>query len=259
MPRPSSTSVDDPLSVSMSKSEQVVELLLRQIVETGVQPGTSLGTEANLLEQFNVSRPTLRESLRILESQGVLRLRPGPRGGIVLNKPSIGFLVHSLSVYLRLNDVPFVAILRAREAIEPALARGAALNGTEEHFKGMAASIVRMAAITDDHQRFIEENRTFHGCIAAAAGDPVLELFWSAISILAVGEIHGVRYSPRNQSHVVAGHQRILDACVARDEDAAASLMAEHVQELKALLRSRYRPLLEKPARIASRPGHKLG
>lgn len=251
--------MDDAPALSMSKAEQVVELLLRQIVESGVQPGTSLGTEATLLEQFHVSRPTLRESLRVLESQGVLKLRPGPRGGIVLDRPSIGFLVHTLSVYLHLNDVPFVAILRAREAIEPALARDAALNGTEEHFEGMASSIARMATITDDHRRFIEENRTFHGCVAAAAANPVLELFWSAISILAVGEMHGVRYTARNQSYVVVGHQRILDACVARDGEAAASLMAEHVQQLKNLLRSRYRPLLEKPARIAARPGQKIG
>ncbi|MCF8482439.1 MAG: FCD domain-containing protein [Rhodospirillum sp.] len=243
----------------MSKSEQVAQLLLAQIIDTGIKPGTSFGTEASLLERYRVSRPTLRESLRILESHGVLSLRPGPRGGIIINKPSVDFLAHTLSVYLRLNDVPFIAVVHAREAIEPALAREAARNGTDEHFREMGDSIARMAAIRNDQKTFIEENRVFHGLIAKAAANPVLAAFWSTISILASGEGHGVRYSARNQAHVVDAHRRILEACQARDEEAAAAVMGEHVRELEALLRARYQELLDEPTRIASRPSRKIG
>ena len=96
------------------------------------RPGQQLGTEADLLQQFDVSRPTLRESLRILEAQGVVELRPGPRGGILVSKPGMDMLAHGLSVYLRLHDVPFIAVLQAREVIEPALAAAVAANATEE-------------------------------------------------------------------------------------------------------------------------------
>lgn len=248
----------DDVSVPMSKAEQVVQLLLKQIVDSDLKPGVSLGTEATLLEQFQVSRPTLRESLRILAAQGVLRLRPGPRGGIVLSRPSIGFLVHSLSVYLRLNEVPLIAVVRAREVIEPALARDAAVNGTEEHFRQMAESIARMEAIKNDERAFVDENRTFHTIIASAAANPVLEVFWQAISILAAGEGQGVRYTPRNQTFVVAAHKRILEVLKSQDGDAAAKVMSEHVQELERLLRARYGELAEKQTRITARPSRKV-
>lgn len=250
--------MNDVVSAPMSKAEQVVQLLLKQIVDSDLKPGTSMGTEASLLEQFQVSRPTLRESLRVLASQGVLRLRPGPRGGIVLSKPSIGFLVHSLSVYLRLNDVPFIAVLRAREVIEPALARGAASNGTEEHFRQLGESIARMETIKNDERAFIEENRVFHSILANAAANPVLEVFWQAISLLAQGEGQGIRYSARNQSFVVAAHKRILQVCEARDEDGAAREMSEHVMDLERLLRARHRELSEKPTRITPHPSRNI-
>src|SRR3546814_6905485 len=90
-----------------------------------------------MLAQFKVSRPTLRESIRILESHGVVTLRPGPKGGVIINQPGVDFVAHALSVFLRLNNVPFVAILRARIAIEPALVRDAALHATEEDFQAL--------------------------------------------------------------------------------------------------------------------------
>src|SRR4051812_43222444 len=119
-------------SVPKSKAEYVAQRLLDRIITADLSPGSSFGTEAELLQQFDVSRPTLRESLRILEAQGVLELRPGPKGGIIVTKPGMDILAHGLSVYLRLHEVPFIAVLQAREVIEPALAAAAAENATKK-------------------------------------------------------------------------------------------------------------------------------
>ena len=73
--------MDQSMTVDRSKAEHVAQRLLERIVAAKLSPGSSFATESELLSQFNVSRPTLRESLRILESQGVLELRPGPGGG----------------------------------------------------------------------------------------------------------------------------------------------------------------------------------
>jgi DNA-binding FadR family transcriptional regulator len=235
-----------------SKAEHVAQHLLDRIITAGLTPGSSFGTESDLLKQFGVSRPTLRESLRILESQGVLELRPGPGGGIVVKKPSIDILAHGLSVFLRLHDVPFIAVLKAREAIEPALAAEAALNGTEEDFIQLERSIERMREIKDQ-QAFIEENRIFHSIIARASGNKVLETFWSTISILATGEHHGVRYSVGNQQHVIEAHESILEACRKRDSKAAAAKMEAHVTELEHLVRKRYQNLLAQPTSVVAR------
>jgi GntR family transcriptional regulator, transcriptional repressor for pyruvate dehydrogenase complex len=237
-----------------SKAEHVAQRLLDKIIEAGLTPGSSFGTEAQLLEQFDVSRPTLRESLRILESKGVLSLRPGPGGGIMVTKPGTDILAHGLSVFLRLHDVPFIDVLKAREVIEPALAREAAENGTERDFDEMEQSIERMQSIKDQ-QAFVDENRNFHSIVARASGNKVLETFWSTISIVAHGEHLGVRYSSANQQHVIAAHKRILAALRKRDGKAAAVTMEDHVTELEVLVRKRYQNLVVQPTRVVARQG----
>ena len=245
-----------PLATYLSKAQQVAQDLLARIDDSDVQPGQSLATEAELLQQFDVSRPTLREGIRILEAQGVLEQRPGPGGGIVVRRPSLDMLAHSLSVYLRFNDVPFVAVLQAREVIEPALAAEAAEHGTDEHFREMAESIERMKKQGDaDQAEFIAENRVFHGIVARASGNKVLETFWGTISLLAHGEHHGMRYTFGNRQHVVAAHQKILDACRRRNSRAAAQAMADHVGELEHLVRDRYQHLLGQPMSVRDHRG----
>ena len=250
----------NPANIHRSKAENVAQQLLERILAAGLEPGSTFATEAELLGQFNVSRPTLRESLKLLESQGVLELRPGPRGGIVVRRPSIDMLTHGLSVFLRLHEVPFETVLKAREVIEPALAFEAVLNGTEQDFAELQASIERMKGLDaqSDQTAFLEENRVFHSIIARASGNKVLEVFWHTISILAAGEQHGVRYTVGNQSHVIKAHQRILDACRARDGEAAAAEMEKHVMGLENLVRSRYQHLLKHPTSVVERPGRLL-
>lgn len=246
--------VKAPIASHLGKAEQVAQQLLARLADSGLEPGQTFATEAELLSQYEVSRPTLREGIRILESQGILALRPGPGGGIVIRRPSVDTLAHSLSIFLRFHAVPFVTVLKSREVIEPALAAEAALQGSAEDFAEMAASIARMERQVeqqgDDQDAFIAENRIFHGIVARAGGNKVLEIFWETISILASGEHHGVRYSFGNRMHVVAAHRAILAACRARDAAAAAAAMAQHVGELEHLVRHRYQHLLGKPTRV---------
>jgi DNA-binding FadR family transcriptional regulator len=243
-----------------SKAENVAQQLLDRIIAAKLTSGSSFATEAELLSQFNVSRPTLREALKLLESQGVLELRPGPGGGIMVREPSTDLLAHGLSVFLRLHEVPFGTVLKAREVIEPALAYEAAVNGTDEDFAELEASIARMKALDPKSAQdvFLEENRVFHNVIARASGNKVLEIFWETISILATGEDHGIRYSVGNQTHVVKAHQRILDACRKRNGDAAAAAMESHVTGLENLVRDRYQHLLKRPTSVIERPSRSI-
>lgn len=242
-----------PLTPYLGKSQQLAQELLARIADSNIEPGQTFATEAELLQQYDVSRPTLREGIRILESQGVLEQRPGPGGGLVIRRPSIEMLAHSLSIFLRFNHVPFVTVLKAREVIEPALAAEAARRGTDEDFQEMEDSIERMKAMGDDQAAFVAENRTFHSAVARASGNQVLETFWGTISLLAHGEHHGVRYTFGNRQHVINAHQQILDACRKRDSRAAVKAMADHVGELEHLVRDHYQHLLEKPMRVRDR------
>lgn len=243
-------------SVPKNKAEYVAQRLLDKIITADLTPGSSFGTEADLLQQFDVSRPTLRESLRILEAQGVLELRPGPKGGIIVTKPGMDILVHGLSVYLRLHEVPFIAVLKAREVIEPALAAAAAENATEEEISELQQSVDRMADHPDSD--FIEENRQFHSIVARASGNQVMEIFWSTISVLATGDQHGVSFSHSNRKHVIAAHQGIVDAIRARDARLASERMDTHVRDLEQLVRKRYQYLLSQATSIVARNGRRV-
>jgi GntR family transcriptional regulator, transcriptional repressor for pyruvate dehydrogenase complex len=225
--------------IPKGKTEHVAQLILDKIIKADLAPGSTLGTEAELLSQFEVSRPTLRESLRILESNGVLELRPGPGGGIIVKKPSIDILARGLSVYLRLHGIPFMKVVKAREVIEPALAAEAAINGSEADFDALQESIDRMKVIGKDQEAFVAENRVFHTIIARASGNGVMEIFWATISALAAGDQAGLKFSQGNMQHIIAAHQAVLDACRARDAAAAAERMREHVTELEYLLQKR--------------------
>ena len=244
-----------PLTTYLSKAQQVAQELLNRIVESNLVPGQTFATEAELLRQLDVSRPTLREGIRILEAQGVLSQRPGPGGGLVIQRPSLDMLALSLSIYLRFNDVPFLPVVQAREIIEPALAAEAAEHGSEDDFREMAESIARMLAGVQDQAAFIAENRIFHNIVARASGNKVLETFWGTISLLAHGELHGMKYSTGNRKHVAAAHQQILEACRQRDAKAAAAAMAAHVGELEHLLHERYKHLAGQPMTVRDHRG----
>src|SRR5690606_37251715 len=106
---------------------------------------------------------------------------------------------------------------------------------------------------------FLAENRSFHGLIARASGNQVLEVFWSTISVLAGGEHHGVRYSLGNQQHIIAVHERIIKACRRRNGEAAAQAMPTHVGDLENLVRVRDQRRLSHPTSVVSRPGRSSG
>ena len=247
--------MDRAVTSHRNKAEQVAQQLMERVITARLAPGSSFATESELLSRFDVSRPTLREALKILESQGVIALRPGPGGGIIVSKPGIDMLAHGLSVFLRMHEVPFFTVLKAREVIEPALAFEAAINGTEQDFADLEASIASMRTLQAqrDQQAFLDENRRFHGIIARAGGNKVLEVFWSTISVLASGEHHGLRYTVGNQGHVIAAHERILKACRRRNGEAAAAAMQSHVSDLENLVRTRYQRLLSHPTSVVSK------
>lgn len=237
-----------------SKAEQVAAALMSRILQQELKPGELLGTEADLLATHGVSRPTLRESLRMLEAQGIVAVRPGPGGGVMVGRPSIDTLAHALSVFLYLQNVPFGSVLKAREVIEPSLAFEAAQHGSDADFDEMEQSIDRMRAAASQDE-FVRENRVFHETVARISRNTVLESFWAAISLLASGEHHGISYSFGNRMHVIRAHEDILRACRAREPAAAASHMAAHVGELEHLVRSRFRAMLDEPTQMMTKAG----
>jgi GntR family transcriptional regulator, transcriptional repressor for pyruvate dehydrogenase complex len=144
-------------------------------------------------------------------------------------------------------------VVDARKALEPSLARYAAIAATEEQIEELRGSVERLGAT--DGPAFIEENARFHSLVAEASHNPVLQTFWLAIRAVVDGQEVGVRYDEGARAAVVVAHQRVFAAIEARDPDLAATEMGKHVAAIDAYLAEHHPDLIDDQIRLSG-PGH---
>lgn len=222
-------------------SELLARDLATYIVDKQLPEGTRLPTEKEMLESLGVGRTTLREALRLLETRGVISIRAGRQGGPVVRRPRPDDLGEALTLMLQFESAPLSDVLNARVAIEPAVARLAAANATEEQIATLRATITSMREGPDDQQAFLEQNQIFHSGVAEASGSVILRLFSDSLKSIADGRhIADIKYGPRRRGAIANAHERILEAMERRDGDAAATAMEEHLIEAGRYWRSTY-------------------
>ncbi|HEX9834954.1 MAG TPA: GntR family transcriptional regulator, partial [Mycobacterium sp.] len=110
------------------KPKQVADALRRDIVEGRLGEGDSIGTEAQLVERFEVSRPTLREALRILDAEGLISVLRGVLGGVTVHRPDRRMTARTAALVLESQGVDLADVFAAKTTIEAAAARSTALS-----------------------------------------------------------------------------------------------------------------------------------
>jgi GntR family transcriptional repressor for pyruvate dehydrogenase complex len=222
--------------IAMTVAQQIVE----EIATRGYPPGTKLPGEREMLLQYEVGRGTLRESLRFLEMNGVLTVKPGPGGGPVVAEPDAHDLASTLGLFLELKGTSFGSIIELRELLEPAIAKLAASRKDKKTFALIKASNERMAENIDDLDLFLEENEQFHHLVASAAGNPVFTLLIGSLDHITDGSRLGIDFPVRRRQAVLTAHRAIYDALVAGDPDQAATSMAKHVRAFRRYTADNY-------------------
>jgi DNA-binding FadR family transcriptional regulator len=110
--------------VRIPKAAEIVSKELRnQIVRGELKEGDSLAAEADLMTRFGISRPTLREGLRILESEGLISISRGAHGGAVVRSPNLDIAARHVSIVLQTNAITLADISRLHMVVEPPAAR----------------------------------------------------------------------------------------------------------------------------------------
>lgn len=159
-------------------SAQVADGIQRHIQARALQPGDRLGTEEDLAREFGVSRPTLREALRMLATGNLVRATKGPGGGIfVANTPVAGMsrsVSDSIAMMLELNNITIAELLAARRVLEPPLAALAAEHANSEQIVFMEQAIDAAERNLIDNAVLRSSDRDLHSAIAEAAGNPML-------------------------------------------------------------------------------------
>ena len=224
------------------RTEKVAESIARQILQDvrqqNLQPGSMLPSEAHMLERFRVGRGSLREALRILEVNGLLTLKPGPKGGPIVRAQDSVALGQVLTLHLQSIGATYRQLLQARVEYEVVLARLAAERPTED-----GGTITLLLApdddVTDD-QRYGNAAAQFHRAIAAASGNPVLAMVSDAIYSIWTVRVTRVLYPVAERASVLRRHVAIARAIDRHDARRAERLMREHMTAYMAHCEVRY-------------------
>src|SRR5258708_25690176 len=105
------------------KPQQIADELRGLIVAGELTEGDSLGHEPDLVERFGVSRPSLREALRILEAEGLITVVRGVRGGVIVHSPDERMTARTAALLLRARNVSLADVFEAGSLLAPTAAR----------------------------------------------------------------------------------------------------------------------------------------
>jgi GntR family transcriptional repressor for pyruvate dehydrogenase complex len=214
------------------------EDVIRQIadlISTGrVEEGEKLPSERTLAQAMGVSRPTIRMAVKALAGAGVLRVLPGRGGGIQVVSRWIPQDLTGLPVELDRDGV--FDVLEARRAIEPRVARLAALRGSPQDFERMEDALRIQEEHLDDHPKAMQAEWIFHRAIWRAGGNPRLERILDSLirDMKALSDV-GLR-TPRDRALAVKINRATLAAIQRGDEDEIDFIMDRHMAYLEDII-----------------------
>lgn len=215
--------------VRQSLPEQLVGALLQAIVDRRLAPGAPLPTQAELAEEFRVSRNVVREALADLAGRGVISRGPG--GEPVVQAPGVEQLRELLRVRISQDDIDIDALIELRLPIEVQSARLAAERRDDGELAAVEAAFATLAGQTDE-VAFQRADAAFHRSIAAATGNPLFPLVLDSISDLLTDmrrAWYAVERATGGLPVLVTEHRRVLDALRAGDIEGAGAAMSDHL------------------------------
>ncbi len=223
--------------VTASLAKQIAEKIRESIADGTLKADDQLPTEDKLAQQFGVSRPTIREALKRLAAQSLIRSRRGPAGGTFINRPTreevSSNLTTATALLVSLGEFELPEVLEARHELEVTCARLAATRNTPTDLDAMAKEIEtqRDSALSDVD--FCASDVRFHRALADAAHNPILQFVMFAV-IEALQPIENMlvfRFRERNE--IVKQHEKMLVALKARDIKAAVAAVTEQTAYLR--------------------------
>ncbi|WP_067678934.1 FadR/GntR family transcriptional regulator [Nocardia miyunensis] len=220
-------------SVGKKTARVVAGEVVREIAFEGLQ---RLPSEAELLKRFPVSRPTLREALRILEMYGVISLKPGPGGGAIVNEVASYQFANSSSLYFHLMQLTLRDLMATRMRLEPLMARLAA----ERVAQGDLS-----ADMTDTDGNLTLSEGDIHLSVARLSGDPILVLVAQALRDIFSDKSSMERVRKDLATNVTPPHELIEKAVRSGAANDAERLMREHLTDYVAKLEQSYPNLLD--------------
>lgn len=213
-----------------------------------LEEGSLLGSEEELMTQLEVSRDTLRQTMRLLENDGLVTIRRGVGGGFFSCKPDAEAAVRAAALYWRVRNVTMPDVMAATQSLILDVIRLAAQSTNESLRKKLQLLLARISGDARSHDSAawqVQDEIEVMNCVLELAANPVLELLVMAATRFGLREVDiDLAIQPELRSIRRADTLRLGEAILRREPDKAVS-MAE--RQLKAIL-----PWLENSRAAAS-------
>jgi len=215
-------------------AEVVANALRRRIVRGEIPEGAALPSESLLMEQFGVSRPSLREALRILESEKLITVRRGAQGGARARRPTVSVAADYLGLLMQMDEVPLSDVYIARVAIEPVAVRMLASSPDRASAVRELRRLLRQEELaSDDPNAHHEATIRFHQRLVVLSGNKTLALLWGTLQAVLAGEMRdSASNRPRRRERVRKRQQAVtkaLDLIEAGEADEASRFWREEM------------------------------
>ena len=220
--------------------EDAVEQIQSLILRNQYRPKDRLPPERSLAEQLNISRPSLREALRILSVMGLIEIRVGD--GIYVKDvsfvPYIESVNLSISSRLQLEQDSLLKLWQVRKILEVGMVDLLAKRITDPFLKGLWNCIEEMEKNIHDQDAFVSSGIRFHRLIAEAGQNEILILIWDTLGDLIRRSHDRIYRISRSPSRSLRSHQKIYEALKRKDVPKAAEAMKKHMAEEEEALRA---------------------
>ena len=232
---------------------QIARQIRAMIVEGRLAVNQKLPTEQELAAQFAVSRPTIREALKRLAAQNLIRSRRGPTGGTFVNGPSVDVEMDHLAavstMLVSVGDISIEEIADARQHLEVLCVRLAATQRTDEQLEALAREVACQEKVDISDVEFCASDVRFHRTLVDATGNALLRFLMAAVveGLQPISNLIVFRY--RDRKEIIRHHRLLLDHLTRRDADAAADVIAKQMAYLRKHYLNAQAAKVEKEAR----------
>jgi DNA-binding FadR family transcriptional regulator len=235
-PAPSAEPSERP-PAALKAAERVLAELRRQIVSGEIAENGNLPTEGELVERFGVSRTPIREAIRVLEMEGLVRSHQGARYGARVQPPSPRIAARHTGLLLRRRGASLADVYQARQAIEPFAARLLAQGATAETVAALRKFCAGERRLVADARAWGRAAAQFHQMMIDLCGNQTLAVLGGQLSDIVAGqisiemaEVDGGASGPQGRGKAIDAHERLVGLIERREADKAEAFWRAHLE-----------------------------
>lgn len=213
---------------------QAADAIKALIVSGELKPGDTLPPERELATMLGISRPSLREAIRVLSALNVVEPRHG--GGTYVTSLDPRQLAQPINFLLQVDRMAFRHLLEVRQVLEVGAARLAAPRITADQLEALADLTEQAERVMGRPAQFLQLDFDIHTAIIEATGNPIYISLYQSITDLSIESRKRTARDPAVRRHAHEGHLAIVAALRARDSEAAAQAMHGHLDVIQRAL-----------------------